>query len=63
MPITSGRVLFSRTIQVAQFEPKRAEVEISFEVKDGEVFDELLQEAKHIARVESIALVKMRDQR
>lgn len=63
MPITAGKVTYSRTIQVAQFEPKRAEVEISFEVEAGEVFDELLREAMEIAREEATALIKLRDAR
>lgn len=63
MPITAGKVTYSRTIQVAQFEPKRAEVEISFEVADKEIFGELLDKAMDIARQEATALVKMRDQR
>lgn len=63
MPITGGKVVYSRTIQVAQFEPKRAEVEISFEVKDGEVFDQVLSEAMDIARQQTIFLVNQRDRR
>lgn len=63
MPITGGKVVYSRTIQVAQFEPKRAEVEISFEVTDKENLQDLIEEAKAIAREEAIALVKLRDQR
>ena len=63
MPITGGKVIYSRTIQVAQFEPKRAEVEISFEVGDKEVFGELIDEAMDIARDRATALVKQRDGR
>lgn len=63
MPITGGKVTYSRTIQVAQFEPRKAEVEISFEVSSKEIFDELLDEAMTIAREESNKLVKIRDER
>lgn len=63
MPITAGKVTYSRTIQVAQFEPRKAEVEISFEVGDKEIFDELMDEAMIIARSEAMKLVKIRDER
>ena len=45
MPINAGRVVYSRTIQVAQFEPKKVDVEVSFVVGDKETFNELLDEA------------------
>jgi hypothetical protein len=61
MPITSGKVVYSRTVQVAQFEPRKCEVEIAFEVHDGEVLADLLDEAKEIARQEALDLVKIKD--
>jgi hypothetical protein len=61
MPIVAGKVIYSRTIQVAQFEPRRVEVEISFEVHDGEILADLLDDAKNIAREEALDLVSIRD--
>ena len=61
MPLNAGKVTYSRTVQVAQFEPRQVEVEISFVVNDNEVLDELIQEAKVIARQEVLDLVKQRD--
>lgn len=63
MPLVGGKITYSRTIQVAQFEPRKAEVEISFEVGEGELLDDLIQEARAIAREEANALVKIRDAR
>jgi hypothetical protein len=61
MPITSGRVVYSRTVQVAQFEPRKVEVEIAFTVGPEEDLDELLDDAKGIAREEAMSLVTMKD--
>ena len=36
MQITSGRVVYSRTVQPAQYESKRAEVELNFVLTEGE---------------------------
>lgn len=63
MPITAGKVTYSRTIQVAQFEPRKAEVELSFEAIDDEIFDDVMHEAMEIARHEANKLVKIRDER
>lgn len=60
MPIVSGRVLYSKTIQVQQFEPKRAEVEISFTVGPQEDLGILLDEAKDIVKQETLDLVGTR---
>ena len=60
MPINAGRVVCSRTIQVAQFEPKKVDVEVSFVVGDKETFNELLDEAMDIAREAAVGLVKQR---
>ena len=63
MPIVAGKVVYSRTIQVAQFEPRKAEIEIAFQVNDNEELDDLLHEAMDIARAEANKLVKLRDER
>lgn len=61
MPIELTKVTYSRTIQVAQFEPRKVEIEITFSVGKNETYDELLQEAKTIAREEVLDLIKKRD--
>lgn len=61
MPITSGRVMFSKTIQERQFEPKHAEVEIVFTVGEGETLDQLLDDAKVIVKQEALDLVGTRN--
>ncbi|MDP2659127.1 MAG: hypothetical protein Q8R28_00145, partial [Dehalococcoidia bacterium] len=33
--VTSGRVVYSRTVQPASYESERAEVELAFVVEDG----------------------------
>lgn len=61
MPIELTKVTYSRTIQVAQFEPRKVEIEISFSVNENEDYDTLLQETTTIARDECLALIKKRD--
>lgn len=61
MPIFSGKVTYSRTIQVRQFEPRHVEIEIGFEVGKNETFDELLLEAKDIAKEAALDLVNQRE--
>ncbi len=55
--ITSGRVVFSKTIQDAQFEPRRAEVELTFMVGEGEDVGEAVRAAGEEARAQAMALV------
>lgn len=40
--ITGGKVLFSETKQIAQYEPRRVEVELTFSVAEGDNADEFL---------------------
>jgi hypothetical protein len=63
MPITGAKVTYSRTVQVAQFEPRKVEIEISFTVNDKEDFEQLMDDAKTLARTEVNELVKQRDGR
>jgi hypothetical protein len=60
MPLTAGKVTYSKTIQERQFEPKHAAVEISFEVGDKEELAALLDEAKEIAKQECWDLIGTR---
>lgn len=43
--ITGGRVVYGRTVQPAQYESKKAEVEFTFAVAEGEDHNELLERA------------------
>lgn len=42
--ITGGRVVFSRTVQPAQYESKRAEVELTFVLAEGEELNSTLND-------------------
>lgn len=55
--ITSGRVAFSKTVQDQQFEPRRAEVEMTFEVAEGERAEEAARAVGALCRAEALALV------
>lgn len=48
--ITSGRVVYSRTVQPAQFESERAEVELSFVIDDGQPAFSAIDAAMAIAK-------------
>lgn len=48
--ITGGRVVFSRTVQPAQYESKRAEVELNFVLAEGEALDGTLNDISMKAR-------------
>jgi hypothetical protein len=61
MPITAGKVVYSRTIQVRQFEPRHVEIEVAFEVQDKEKFQDLLDEATEIAKDAALDLVNQRE--
>ena len=57
MQVTSGRVVYSRTIQPASFESERAEVELSFVVSDGENPVAAAEAAMAVARERALATV------
>lgn len=61
MPITAGRVVYSRTIQVRQFEPRHVDVEIAFEVGEKEKLQDLLDDASGIAKQAALDLVNQRE--
>ena len=56
--ITSGRVVFSKTIQDHQFEPKRAEIELSFTIEEGEDIGDAIRSAGKQARDGALTLVR-----
>ena len=55
--ITGGRILFSRTVQPIDYEQKRAEVELSFVLEEGEDMVEALTEAASIAKFQCLQMV------
>ncbi len=55
--ITGGRVLFSRTVQPAQYETKRAEVEITFVLAEGEDLGSSLDEAAKTVKRKALKMV------
>ncbi len=61
MPIVAGKVPYSRTIQVRQFEPRHVEVEIAFEVGEKEKLQDLIDDASDIAKLAALDLVNQRE--
>lgn len=55
--VTSGRVVYSRTVQPAQYESKRAEVELSFVIEDGEDLEAAAREVGEAARRQNLGLL------
>lgn len=60
MQITSGRVVFSRTVQPAQYESARGECELSFIIEEGEELDAVIDEVSAIVKEKALALVGRR---
>lgn len=60
--ITSGRVVFSRTVQPAQFESKRSEVELSFVLAEGEELGKTLEDIGVLVKAEALKLVGLDSQ-
>lgn len=58
--ITSGRVVYARTVQPAQYESKRVEAELSFVVAAGEDPAAALAEVGALVRTGALELVGAR---
>ena len=58
--ITGGRVVFSRSVQPAQYESKKAEVEITFAVPEGAVLGDFLDKAGAMAQDKALELVGLK---
>ena len=58
MPIVSGKVSYSKTIQVRQYEPRNVTVEIAFEVGNQENIEDLIEDASDICKVNCLHLLK-----
>ena len=63
MPITAGKVIYERTIQVRQFEPRHVSVEIAFEVGDKEKLQDLIDDASDIAKLAALDLVNQSERK
>ncbi len=57
MQITSGRVVYSRTVQPAQYESKRAEIELTFVLAEGEKLGDALDKTAELAKTKCLDLV------
>ncbi len=57
MQITCGRVVYSRTVQPAQYESKKAEMELSFVLAEGEKLSDTLAKVGDIVKQNVLDLV------
>jgi len=57
MHITGGRVVFSRSVQPAQFENKKAEVELTFTLHEGEELGDALDEVGRLVEHKALEMV------
>jgi hypothetical protein len=62
MQITGGRVVYCRTVQPAQFESKRAEVELSFVLAENEALGAALEQAANLAKSQALTMVGQQEQ-
>lgn len=60
MQIVSGRVVFARSVQPAQYETKKAEVEIAFILAEGEQLGDSLDIAGLLAKVKVLEMVGLK---
>lgn len=60
MQITGGRVSYSRTVQPAPYESKKADVELSFLLEEGETADDALDEVQEICKEHVLAMVAVK---
>ena len=60
MQITGGRVVYSRTVQPVQFESKKAEVELSFVLAEGEKLGDALDEVADLAKAQALGMVGLK---
>jgi len=60
MQITGGRVVYGRTVQPAPYESKKSEVELAFQLEEGEDLDEAIEEVAAIVKEHALKMVKGR---
>lgn len=63
MPLIAGKIIYSRTIQVRQFEPRHVSVEIAFEVGEKEKLQDLIEGASEVAKEAALDLVNQSERR
>jgi hypothetical protein len=59
--ITGGKVGYARTVQPAPYESKKAEVELSFLLEEGENVDDAIEEVSAICKEHVVKMVKGRE--
>jgi hypothetical protein len=63
MQITGGRVVYSRTVQPAQYESKRGEVELTFVLAEGEDLGAALDEVADLVKAKALDMVGLKSPR
>lgn len=61
MQITGGKVSFSRSVQPAQYETKRADVELSFVLAEGETLADALDQVAALAKGKGLEMVGLKE--
>lgn len=60
MQITRGKITFGRTVQPAQYESKRADVELEFVLAEGEKLGAALDDVGKIVKDKCLEMVGLR---
>lgn len=60
--ITGGKISYGRTVQPAQYESKKAEIELTFVLAEGEKLGSTLDHAAEIAKNKVLELVGLKAQ-
>jgi hypothetical protein len=58
--ITRGKINFGRTVQPAQYESKRADVELEFVLAEGEELGNTLDKVAEIAKAKALEMVGLK---
>jgi hypothetical protein len=61
--ITGGRVVFSRTVQPAQYESKKSEVELTFVLAEGEKLADTLDQIGKLVQDKALEMVGLRSRK
>ena len=60
MQITGGKISYSRTVQPAQYESKKAEVELAFVLDDGEELGDAQDDVEALVKNKALEMVGVR---
>jgi hypothetical protein len=60
MPVTGGKISFSRTVRPADFESKSSTVELSFVLDDGDTLETVLSDLGKVAQAKALELVGLK---